>query len=398
MNQRLSTLFCTPHRLGFFCGAAVLIASLALWTFEMISRSGGLALAGTVPAMLWHGYVMIYGFFPLFMLGFIYTAGPRWLNVSSPTRRQYIPAIIGFSLGTIATLTGRWSIEFLQAGAALGFCSWVWAITIWWNAIKRSSAVDKIHAYFIGTAFALGALGMLFANIWLFSSNANWWLASIHLGIWGFLLPVFLTVSHRMIPFFSANVLKPYQAWRPNWLLYTWGGLLAVNLIFKLLQLNTLLISLFLTLLFLYTSWRWRLFDSFQIKLLAMLHMAFAWTGISLILFTINDALVFLGYTGLGFAPLHALTIGFFCTMLLAFVTRVTLGHSGRPLIAGGVAWITYWTMHGATLARVTGEIWPTQAIYWYTVAAIFALASLLSWSRVYLPMYWQARIDGQKG
>ena len=37
----------------------------------------------------------------------------------------------------------------------------------------------------------------------------------------------------------------------------------------------------------------------------------------------------------LGQAPLHALTLGFFASMLLGMAARVTMGHSGRPVAAG---------------------------------------------------------------
>ena len=37
----------------------------------------------------------------------------------------------------------------------------------------------------------------------------------------------------------------------------------------------------------------------------------------------------------LGRAPAHALFIGFFGSLLVAMVTRVTQGHSGRPLVLG---------------------------------------------------------------
>jgi len=40
----------------------------------------------------------------------------------------------------------------------------------------------------------------------------------------------------------------------------------------------------------------------------------------------------YLGEHVLGLEPLHALAIGFFGSMLLAMVTRITHGHSGRPL------------------------------------------------------------------
>jgi uncharacterized protein involved in response to NO len=257
---------------------------------------------------------------------------------------------------------------------------------------------DQLHARVIALAFTLGLIGLLNALFWAATGNTIAWLWSVQIGVWGLLLPVFLAVSHRMIPFFSGTALQPYSPWRPSWWLYTLVGCSLLRIVFIGFQVNTLMVDAIMTSVLLYTTWRWDLRKSFKVKLLAMLHAAFAWAGVAMLLSTISEALKLAGFNGLGFAPLHALTLGFFCCMLLAFVTRVTLGHSGRPLLTGGVAWTCYWAMHGVALARVIGEIFPAIQAAAYALAALLALLALVAWSRVYLPMYWQARVDGAAG
>ena len=45
------------------------------------------------------------------------------------------------------------------------------------------------------------------------------------LGLWGFIIPIFFTVCHRMLPFFAGNVVANYVRWRPMWLLAAfWVG------------------------------------------------------------------------------------------------------------------------------------------------------------------------------
>ncbi len=239
---------------------------------------------------------------------------------------------------------------------------------------------------------------MAIAAFWAATGSSAAWLWSVQIGIWGLLMPVFLTVSHRMIPFFSGTALQPYTPWRPTWWLYTLLGCSMLRIALNGLEINTFVVDAVMASILLYTTWRWDLRKSFNVKLLAMLHAAFAWAGVAMLLSAISEVLRLSGHVGLGFAPLHALTLGFFCCMLLAFVTRVTLGHSGRPLIAGGLAWVCYWVMHGVTLARVVGEIFPSIQSMTYALAAVFALIALLLWSRLYLPMYWQARVDGSAG
>src|SRR6185312_9049005 len=77
----------------------------------------------------------------------------------------------------------------------------------------------------------------------------------------------------------------------------------------------------------------WKPWRCLHPGLLGVLHIAFTWLPVAFVLFCVQDlALAIRGEQVLGPAPLHALAIGFFGSMLVAMVTRVTHGHSGRPL------------------------------------------------------------------
>jgi uncharacterized protein involved in response to NO len=398
MKSALKQAAAAPHRLGFLAGGVLLLLSFAWWGGHMLARWQGVALPSAVVPMFLHGYSMTFSFFPLFMLGFIYTAGPRWLSVTNPSLPRYAPVMLGYLIGGVVVLASAINTSLLVLGITLQAIAWLAALWIWLSAIKRSQVKDQLHARVIALAFALGWLGMLSAVFWAATGSAAAWLWSVQIGVWGFLLPVFLAVSHRMIPFFSGTALQPYSPWRPTWWLYTLVACSLLRIVFMGLALNTLIVDAVMASVLLYTSLRWDIRKSFKAKLLAMLHAAFAWAGIAMLLSAISAALQLAGQQGLGFAPLHALTLGFFCCMLLAFVTRVTLGHSGRPLIAGGLAWTCYWAMHGVALARVVGEVFPALQSVAYAAAALLGFIAIMAWSRVYLPMYWQARVDGAAG
>ena len=67
------------------------------------------------------------------------------------------------------------------------------------------------------------------------------------------------------------------------------------------------------------------------------------WGGTAFALYGADSLLRLAGTSGtLGLAPVHALGIGFFAAMLLAMATRVSLGHSGRPLKADGLVWALF--------------------------------------------------------
>ena len=75
------------------------------WLLELLGRASGIPLLDhPVPAMLAHGQWMLYGVFPPFMAGFIFTAGPRWLGVNGPGARAFAPLAAAWLLGHLATL------------------------------------------------------------------------------------------------------------------------------------------------------------------------------------------------------------------------------------------------------------------------------------------------------
>ena len=46
-------------------------------------------------------------------------------------------------------------------------------------------------------------------------------------------------------------------------------------------------------------------------------------------------------------------------SVLVAMVTRVTQGHSGRPLEMGRIPWLCFWLLQGVVLLRNEGEVLP---------------------------------------
>jgi len=97
-------------------------------------------------------------------------------------------------------------------------------------------------------------------------------------------------------------------------------------------------------------------------------------------------------------ALLQALTIGLFASMLVAKLTSVTHGHSGRPLDMVTVARIAFVGMQATAIVRVAADA-ARQPLLWYMAAAVMWLAVLAPWagrsSWLYLP---PPRKDGRPG
>src|SRR6185503_14215135 len=97
--------------------------------------------------------------------------------------------------------------------------AWGWMLGHFIQLIRTSRAPDRLHAILVACALGLGLVGLAAARVWILTGSARAGDAMETIGMWGFLVPVVVTVSHRMIPFFTANVVPRLVPWRPTWTL-----------------------------------------------------------------------------------------------------------------------------------------------------------------------------------
>ena len=386
-----------PHRIAFLFGMLLALLLFAAWFAELASRLGSHPIAPAVPAVMAHGFLMLYGIFPLFMTGFIFTAGPRWLGVPAPSRSRYIgvPALLasGLVLWLLGLALGR---AWLLSGQLLYSTGFAGLTITFGQLILRSQQSNRLHAWMVLSGFVLGFGGLLAALYWLYGSHASGWLLMRDLALWGFLLPVFLTICHRMLPFFTVSAMPEIPAWKPDWLLWAMLAGSWLHGLLSILGVTTLPADLPFCLLLAYTCWRWQSWRTGQVRLLGMLHLSFAWLPVAFFLFSLADVLP---ANALGLAPLHAITTGFFISMVIAFVSRVSLGHAGQPLQAPAWLWRLYLAVHGMALLRVATDCLPASwSARLYVLSACACLLLLLYWSLRFVRLYLQARSDGQPG
>src|SRR3546814_14925640 len=81
------------------------------------------------------------------------------------------------------------------------------------------------HATGCFVALSAGAVGVCLWIAYLSAGDETFADISTKIGTFGSLAPVYFTVAHRMIPFFSASALPGYAPWRPYWVLAARVGL-----------------------------------------------------------------------------------------------------------------------------------------------------------------------------
>ena len=216
------------------------------------------------------------------------------------------------------------------------------------------------HAVVAATGVAVGVVSLAGFGYGLYIGSDFALHFAVRSALWGFLLPVFFAVCHRMIPFFSQNAIPGYVAWRPLWILVAVVGLAYARLLLGTAGALDSLVFLDVALAILAATCavRWTSLGARGNPLLWTLYAGFAWLPVAMALQAGRDASFALtGEWALGRAPIHALGIGFFGGMLVAMVTRVTMGHSGRPLRMAPAALACFAGVQLAAVARVGSEI-----------------------------------------
>lgn len=390
----------TPHRLMFFIGAANLLLAMAWWTYWLAAARFGWPLPATPVYAGWlHALAMQYLVLPSFVFGFLLTVFPRWMGLPEPGLRHYLPVGAGMLGGQASLLLAMlgWQAG-LMLGLLLAIAGWSVALLVLGRLLVQERG-RTWHARSCHAALLLGWLGLLAVLGALLRDDATLIGVGIAIGGFGMLLPIYLTVAHRMVPFFAANVVPGYVAWRPlPWLAAMWALALA-HLALALLQAQawTWLADVPMFALSLLALWRWWPRGRMP-GLLAVLFVGLAWLPATFALYAIQSlGACFTGTLVLGRAPIHAMSIGLFGSVLVAMVTRVTMGHSGRALAMTPSAWFAFVAIQAVAVLRVIAELMP-EPLAWQIAAGIGWLVALAPWVGRIGCIYLSPRLDGRPG
>ncbi|MEO7935488.1 MAG: NnrS family protein [Dokdonella sp.] len=391
-----------PHRMMFFAGASAILVSMLWWACVLAGGYFGFAVpAAPVPPGWAHAVFTQYGMLPFFIFGFLLTVFPRWMAQPALSQRHYVPVFLGVFGGYLLSHIGLLNLKpLLITGVLMMLGGWAYALFVLGRILLLNGAKDRTGLSCF-SALVLGFIGLGAFAAFTLGGSAEWALASIKIGTFGLLLPVYFTVIQRMLPFFSASAIGPsYTMFKSTWSLPVFWLLSLSHLVLEIahrpqwLWLPDIPMAGF----FLFHWLKWQPWKCMRPGLLAVLHIAAAWLPIAFALFAFQSLLVFSeSATSIGRAPVHALTIGFFGSMLVAMVTRVTQGHSGRPLEMGRIPWLTFILLQAVVCIRVHAELASDMPL-WLVIAAWAWLIAFLPWVIRSIWIFTTPRIDGKPG
>jgi len=372
----------------FFLLAGVSAVLLILVWSLLFSAVGPDVVYGTV---YWHGHEMVFGYVAAVVAGFLLTAVKNW------TGRQTLNGISLLAL-SILWLAARLlpffpaSIPYwLVATIDLSFLPAL-AAAILPLLLKTKNYRNLI---FIGIILLLTA-----ANI-VFHFGAAGVLASGQAyGLYAAVYTILLLISimgGRVIPFFIERGIggnftrKSYPAIEisASAILLLLGILHTVGAI----GVPTVIVALLAAVLHLIRLSGWYGKGIWRVPLLWVLVLAYGWIIVGLFLM----ALAMAGLFAISLA-LHAMTIGGIGLMTMGMMARVSMGHSGRRLVAPGLLPAAFVALNLAVVVRVFLPLLMPIESY-----SLLVLISALIWAAAFAvfvfrmsPVYYLPRADGR--
>ena len=358
--------------------------SVLLW---MAQYSGWLPFA-YLQGALWHGHEMLFGFTMAVVAGFLLTAVRAWTGQPTPVGVPLMALAALWVAGRVLVLTP------LGLPAAIVNAAFPVALAVA-IAVPLLRAGNVRNYFFVGLLVLMGAL-----------------IAALHLGLQGvFELPprlglllgldvmlfIMVVMGGRVIPMFTNNGVPGAGATRHALLEKLALGSVLLLFIADLLQMPSPVMTVvalgaaFAHGLRLYC---WRPWRTFAAPLVWILHAAYAWVVVYLVLRGLSG----LGWLAESYA-IHALTTGAIGGLTLGMMTRTARGHTARPLLADGWELTCFLLIQAAALVRVFGGM-VSATLYLPSIQVSGVLWALAF--GIYAVRYWpvlsRPRLDGKPG
>ena len=361
----------------YLAASAYAAISIALWGLQYSGVLGATYLAG--PA--WHAHEMLFGFTAAVIAGFLFTAVVNWTGRPTP-HGPWLAAIVALWIaGRVLVLT-----PFAVAAAAANVA---FPLAIAWGIARPLAASGNRRNYFFVALLVMLSLAALCMHLGMMGVIEVEPRASLHVGL-DVALFIVAVVSGRVIPMFTNNGVPGAGARRDLMVDRIALGSLLALLAADLIGIGWIVggLAFAAALANAWRLWLWRPWRTLRTPLVWVLHAAYAWIVVHLVL---------RGIAAAGFIPetlaTHALTVGVIGGMTIGMMTRTALGHTGRRLVAGRVETCCYVLIHLAAVVRVFGGwLLPQHYIATVLVAAVCWSMGYALYCVRYAPYLWRPR------
>jgi uncharacterized protein involved in response to NO len=388
---RTPVLLAYPFR-PFFLLTSLYAAALVLAWVALLF--GGLTLPLGVSAVQWHAHEMLFGMVPAAIAGFLLTAMCNWTGAPPLRGGGLLALVLLWLAGRLAMWLSGLLPHWLVAAVDLAFLP-VLALYVGRVLLRYGNRRNLVLAAML---LALSA-----ANVLMHVGFAGSWQAA-QLGevlALDIIALIMVVIAGRITPAFTAGWLRmnardPALVRRSDALdraaLLTTLAMVPADLVTGVPMLGALA-ALAAALVNGWRLWGWRGWSAAAEPLLWILHFGVAWIVLALALKAATP--------WLGLAPsiwMHAMGAGAIGTLLIGVMTRVAVGHTGRPMRLPRFALGSYLAILAAGVLRMLAPWFPELSRPALMGAGIAWGAAFILFFLLYWPILSRPRVDGKPG
>jgi len=369
----------------FFGAAAWAIIAVGLWLWVL---GGGVSLPTRFDSVAWHRHEMLFGFVGAAVSGFLLTAIPNWTG-RLPIAGKPLLSLFGLWAAArlavlFSSLIGFWPAAIVDVGLFVSLAAFAAREVIASNN-RNKPAVGLVLLFGLADAADYaGAAGIIPADIG--------WRGAIAL-----IVILISLIGGRIIPSFTRNWMVKRGVT---------GGLPTQPQKFDLLVIAATALALIFWVAFpteRLAGWmlvlaaaaqalrlsRWGGLRTTSDPLLLILHVGYTWVPVGLLLLGLSLVRADIPES----AGVHALTAGAMTTMIIAVMSRASLGHTARELKASATTVIAYGCVTIGAVLRVAASLGVGPYGIMLDIAGTFWAAALLLFLLVYTPILWGPRL-----
>ncbi len=386
-NPSGTALLALGFRPFFLLAGLGAVGLLAVWLGYV---SAPARLQAYYAGTFWHAHEMLFGYTVAVICGFLLTAVRNWTDMPTPS---------GAPLGVLA---GLWVLGRLLPLSGPGVPGWVIAVVdlsllpaLAWVVGVRVHRRRQFNNY----VFAALPLLMTLANLLVHLEMLDITQDTAWYGIYGMVWLVMLIIvlmGGRVIPFFAERGVQGLKTRSWPIIENLAPGVIVVVALSDLFLPDgiTLWAALlaFVVHAIRVAGWYDRLM--WREPLVWVLILGYAWLTLGLGLMVLARA----GWIS-AFIALHAFTVGGLGGITLGMMSRVAIGHTGRPMkLPKGMVW-SYYFLFAAAIVRVLFPlIWPDVYVREVMASGGLWILAFLVFLHFYTPVLIRPRVDGRPG
>ena len=373
----------------FFLGAgAYATLSLGLW---LLVHGGRLNIATGWPPPWLHAHEMVFGFGAAAVAGFLLTAVPNWTS-TRPLSGGLLAAVFttwlagraGFYLFDPPILSA--ALDGLFLPVLLLYLTPV----LWAGKRKHLAFVGLLLCMVAGNAMChLHALGWVDGLLGV----------GLRLGVYALVMMI-VVLAGRVVPGFTHNALRragvDVQARTDPRIDLAAQVAALLAMLADLLPLDRVVagaLAVVAAVLLLARMGEWQTRRTLGEPILWVLHAGHFWLVAAFACQGLSALTGWLPAT----SALHAFTAGAIGTMVLAIMTRASLGHTGRPLVVSRAVAVAYGLVIVGGLLRVFGPTLMPQAYrLWIVAGGVAWTAGYAIFTWQYAAILWLPRVEAR--